>query len=241
MLFAVDVRHALPSVQAPTLVVHKEANRPVPKEFVTFVAESIPNADYRELPPGDHLWWAEGADALLEEIGEFLTGTKPHVVSDRVLATVLFSDIVGSTSLVTAIGDREWLRLLDRHDGVVLRHIERFSGRAVKTTGDGVLAIFDGPARAIRCGSAIVEAARGLGLEARVGIHTGEIEQRGADIAGIAVHIAQRVSAEAKPSEVWVSRTVGDLIAGSNIVLDDRGERRLKGLEQPWRLYAVLP
>jgi class 3 adenylate cyclase len=175
----------------------------------------------------------------LDEIEEFLTGTRHVPETNRVLATVLFTDIVGSTKRAAAIGDQDWRKLLDAHDGVVRRQLERFGGTEVNTLGDGFVATFDGPGRAIQCACAIRDAVLALGIEVRTGLHTGEIELRGPDVAGIAVHLAQRVSALANPSEVLVSRTVTDLVAGSGIEFEDRGEHELKGVPGTWKLFAV--
>lgn len=178
-------------------------------------------------------------DAILDEIEEFLTGVRPVHAPDRALATVLFTDIVSSTERAAALGDDAWTRMLDRHDDLVVREVERHRGRRINTTGDGMLATFDGPARAVRCAQAIREAVRSLGIEVRAGLHTGEIELRGADIGGIAVHIGQRVSTLAGPSEVLASSTVKDLVAGSGIRFTDRGSHVLKGVPDQWRVFAV--
>ena len=183
--------------------------------------------------------FAGDSDADLDEIEEFLTGSRHGPDSDRVLATVLFTDIVGSTERATKLGDRAWRDLLDAHDGVVRRQLERFRGREVNTAGDGFLATFDGPGRAILCACAIRDAVRALGIEVRAGLHTGEIELRGGDVAGVAVHIGARVAAMAGPGEVLVSGAVPPLVAGSGIAFEDRGERELKGVPGTWRLYAV--
>jgi class 3 adenylate cyclase len=191
-----------------------------------------------ELPGGDHLPYGHGSDTIVDEIEEFLTGSRGGSGTDRVLTTVLFTDIVSSTQRAARAGDRSWRDVLDRHDAMVRSELRRFNGREVKTTGDGILATFDGPARAIRCAESICVAARGLGLEVRAGLHTGEVEVRGDDIGGIAVHIAQRVSAQAGSNEVLVSRTVVDLVAGSGLEFEDRGLHELKGLEGSWQLFA---
>ena len=240
MLLGVDVRPVLDSVQAPTLVLHRAANDFIRPAHGRYLAEHIPGARYVDLPGADHLPELGDADTVLAEIQEFLTGIREAPTPDRVLATVLFTDIVDSTAHATTLGDHRWRTLLDAHDRTVRRQLERYRGHAVNPTGDGVLATFDGPARAIRCACAIRDAVRALGLEARVGLHTGEIEQRGDDIAGIAVHIGQRVSQVAEPGEVLVSRTVVDLVAGSGIDFQDRGENKLKGLPTPWRLFGVV-
>jgi class 3 adenylate cyclase len=192
-----------------------------------------------EVPGGDDLFFVGDTTPLLDEMEEFLTGSLPAHRSDRQLATVLFTDVVGSTEQVAHLGDRRWRELLATHDDLVRGELERFRGQAVKSTGDGVLATFDGPGRAIRCACAIRDAVRSLGIEVRVGLHTGEIELTGDDIAGVAVHIGARVSALAGASEVLVSSTVRDLVAGSGIEFEDRGDHQLKGVPGNWRLYAV--
>jgi class 3 adenylate cyclase len=203
------------------------------------MAEQIPGARYVELPGDDHLPWIGDYQAVIEEVREFLTGVRVAEEPDRVLSTVMFTDVVGSTEQATSLGDRRWRDVLDAHDGAVREQLTKYRGREVKTMGDGFLATFDGPARAIRCGCAIRDAARDLGLAVRVGVHSGEIELRGDDIAGVAVVIAQRVSAQAQPHEVLVSSTVKDLVAGSGLAFADRGEHVLKGVPDEWRLFAV--
>ena len=193
---------------------------------------------YVELETADHVPWASTAD-IAGEIEEFLTGTRQIVPADRLLATVLFSDIVGSTEQATAVGDRAWAARLEQHDRAIDRQLARFGGHLVKRMGDGVLATFDGPARAAQCGVAIRDALRQLGIDVRIGLHTGEVERRGDDVAGIAVHLAQRVQAKARPGEILVSRTVVDLVVGSDLHFVDRGEYELKGLPGTWRLFAV--
>jgi class 3 adenylate cyclase len=233
-----DVRNVLPSVRVPTLVIHRTENLNVRIGHGRYLAEQIANAKYIELPGREHWPWSGDQDAILDEIEEFLTGVRPAVEADRVLATVLFTDVVASTEHARALGDRRWTAVLDQHDAVALRELDRHRGRKVNPTGDGLLATFDGPARAVRCAQAICSAVRPLGIEVRAGLHTGEIELRGQDIGGIAVHIGQRVSALAGPGEVLVSRTVTDLVAGSGLEFDDRGEHDLKGAGK-WALYAV--
>jgi class 3 adenylate cyclase len=240
MLTDVDVRPVLDSIQVPTLVLHRAANEFIRPAHGRYLAEHIPGAKYVEVPGVDQAPELGDADTVLAEIQEFLTGIREAPSPDRVLATVLFTDIVASTERVTSLGDHQWRELLDAHDRVMDRQLERFRGRKVDSAGDGVLATFDGPARAIRCACAIRDAVRALGLDARVGLHTGEIEQRGDDIAGIVVHIGQRVSQAAQPGEVLVSRTVVDLVAGSGIDFEDRGEHELKGVPTPWQLFRVI-
>jgi class 3 adenylate cyclase len=234
-----DVHHVLSSIQVPTLVVHRRGSRHVRVEHGRYLAEHIPGATYRELDGDDHIFYAGDADALLDEIEEFLTGVRPPATTNRVLATVLFTDIVGSSGQAAELGDERWRKLLDAHDAVVRSQLERFQGREVNTTGDGFVATFDGPARAIRCAGDLVAALRPLGVEIRAGLHTGEVELRGGDIGGIAVHTAARVQAVARPSEVLVSRTVVDLVAGSGIEFAHRGEHELKGVPGSWQLFAA--
>jgi class 3 adenylate cyclase len=235
-----DVRDILPSVRVPALVIHRTENRWVRVGNGRYLAENIPGAKYVELPGADQYPFAQDADVILEEIEEFLTGTRTHHEPDRVLATMLFTDIVASTEHAASVGDRQWRELLDRHDAMVRRQIHRFGGREVKTTGDGFLATFEGPARGVRCAVAIREGAAQLGLEVRAGVHTGEVELREGDVGGIAVHVTQRISALAAADEVLVSSTVVDLVAGSGLEFSDRGERTLKGVPRPWRVYAVV-
>jgi class 3 adenylate cyclase len=235
----IDTRALLPTVGVPTLVLQRAGDQEVNAEEERWIASQIPGAKYVELPGGDHLPWVGDSDGLLDEVEEFLTGVRPAPELDRVLATVLFSDIVGSTERVAEAGDRRWRRLLDTHNDAVRRELERFRGREVDTAGDGFFAVFDGPARAIRCGAAIRDAVRVLGLEVRMGLHTGEVELAGENVRGIAVHIGARVAAEAGPGEILVSSTVRDLVAGSGLEFVEHGERELKGVPGSWRLYAV--
>jgi class 3 adenylate cyclase len=240
-LVDVDVRAALPLIHAPTLVMHRSGDRMIPLVLGRHLAEHIPGARFLELDGTDHFWWTEDTDRILDETQEFLTGTRPAVEPDRVLATVLFTDIVDSTHQAVARGDKVWRVLLDQHDSLADRQVTRFGGRIVKTTGDGVLATFDGPARAVRCAQAISEGARSLGLEVRAGVHTGEVERRGDDIAGLGVHIASRIESLAGPGEVLVSRTVTDLVAGSGIAFRDRGPHDLKGVPGRWEVFLATP
>jgi class 3 adenylate cyclase len=235
----IDVRPALSLVHAPTLVIHKTGDRMVPVAHGRYLAEHIDGARMVELPGTDHFWWTEGADRFLEETEEFLTGTRSVVEADRVLASVLFTDIVDSTRRAVDLGDQEWRRLLNRHDALTQREVERHGGRLIKLTGDGVLATFDGPARSVRCARAISDGAQALGIELRAGVHTGEVELRGDDIAGVGVNIASRIEGLARPGEVLVSRTVTDLVAGSGLCFDDRGEHDLKGVPGRWQLFAA--
>jgi pimeloyl-ACP methyl ester carboxylesterase len=234
-----DVRHVLGAIRVPTLVLHRAADRFVAPELGRYLAEHIPGARYVELPGEDHLYFVGDTDRMLDEIEVFVTGERGEIGADRVLATVLFTDIVDSTRRAAAAGDRAWLALLDRHDAMVRRQVERFRGRAVQSTGDGFLATFDGPARGVRCAVAVTQGARQLGLEVRAGVHTGECEIRGDDVAGIAVHIGARVAALAGAGEVLVSSTVKDLVAGSGLTFTARGRHTLKGVPGDWALYAA--
>jgi class 3 adenylate cyclase len=233
-----DLRPVLPLIGVPTLVMHRSAD-PIPIEGARFIAEHIPGARFVELEGDDHWPWVNDPDEVCDHVEEFLTGQRSAPEPDRVLATVLFTDIVGSTEHATELGDRRWRELLDAHDEAMRRELSRHSGREVKTTGDGVLATFDGPARGIRCARAVAEAARGLGLQIRAGLHTGECELRNGDVGGIAVHIGARVMSSADPDEILVSSTVKDLTVGSDIEFDDRGAHQLKGVPGEWRLFSV--
>jgi class 3 adenylate cyclase/pimeloyl-ACP methyl ester carboxylesterase len=239
MFLDIDVRDVLPTLRVPTLVLHRHGDRVINWRAGRWMAEQIPGAKFVRLSGPDHFPFSGDTDAVIEEIREFLTGARVSPDSDRVLATVMFTDVARSTERAASLGDHRWTELLDDHDAAVRRQLEAFRGREVKTTGDGFLATFDGPARAIRCASAIRAAASDLGLDVRIGLHTGEVEVRGDDIGGLAVHIGQRVSALAQPGEVLVSSTVKDLVAGSGIEFDDRGEHELKGIPDRWRLYSV--
>jgi class 3 adenylate cyclase len=234
-----DLRGVLPSIRVPTLVLHRAGNRVARVGHGRYLAEHIPGAKYVELPGEDQLYYVGDTETMLAEIEEFLTGVRPVPEIDRVLATVLFTDIVGSTERAATLGDRAWHALLETHHGIVRRELERHRGREVKTVGDGFLATFDGPARAIRCACAIREGVRRLGIEIRAGLHTGECELMGDDVGGIAVHIGARVAASAAPSEVLVSSTVKDLVAGSGLRFADRGTQNLHGVPGEWRLFAV--
>lgn len=234
-----DVRAVLPLITTPTLVLHRVNNAFLPLGHARYLVDHIAGAKLIELPGQDHLSFAGDTDVVLCETEEFLTGTRGPTSADRELATVLFTDIVDSTKQAASTGDRRWRELLDDHDRMAERQIRRFGGRQVKTTGDGMLATFDGPAQAIRCGLALRDGARQLGVNVRVGVHTGELERRGDDVAGIGVHIAARVQGCAQPGEVWVSRTVTDLVTGSGINFHDRGEHELKGVPGAWQLFTV--
>jgi class 3 adenylate cyclase/predicted alpha/beta hydrolase len=235
----IDVRSLLQSLSIPVLVLHRTGDNVVPAEAGRYLAEHIPGAKYVELDGGDHWPWFGDSDAVLEEIEEFLTGMRHAGPTDRVLATVLFTDIVKSTEQLARVGDKAWTERLDQHDAILHRQIERFRGRALKHTGDGFLATFDGPTRAVQCAQAIQAAARGIGLDVRAGLHVGECEIRSADVAGLAVHIAARLAEIAADDEVLVSGTVRDLVAGSGIEFEDRGEHELKGVPGTWKLFAV--
>jgi class 3 adenylate cyclase len=211
----------------------------VPVAHGHYLAEHIDGARLVELQGTDHFWWTEDADQILDEVEEFLTGVRSVPSADRVLASVMFTDIVDSTRRAVELGDREWRLLLNRHDALAERQVKRHGGRLVKMTGDGVLATFDGPARSVRCARAISDGAQALGVEVRAGVHTGEVELRGDDIAGLGVNIASRIEALAQPGEVLVSRTVTDLVAGSGLEFEDRGEYDLKGVPGRWQLFAA--
>ena len=235
----IDVRAALPLVHAPTLVLHRIGDRMVPLAHGRYLADHIEGARLVELAGTDHFWWTEGTDQIVDEVEEFLTGSRSVRETDRVLASVLFTDIVDSTRRAAQMGDGAWKLLLDRHDALAEREITRYGGRLVHTTGDGILATFDGPTRSVRCARAIGDGAHALGLEVRAGVHTGEVELRGDDVAGLGINIASRIQALAQAGEVLVSRTVTDLVAGSGLEFDDRGEHDLKGVPGRWQLFAV--
>jgi class 3 adenylate cyclase len=236
----IDIRAVLPVVNVPTLIVHRRGDRVVSIEQGRYFAQRIHGAKYVELDGEDHWWWTgEQPDDIPREIEEFLTGHRPAVETDRVLKTVLFSDIVDSTRRAAELGDRQWRELLDRHDAMVRAALDRYDGQEIKTTGDGFLVAFDGPARAIRCAQTITDEAPAIGLAVRTGLHTGECERRGDDLAGIAVHIAARVAARAGAGEVLVTSTVRDLVAGSDFRFEDRGRHELKGVPDERQLLAV--
>ncbi len=239
MFLDIDVRPILPLVDVPTLLLHRRGDRAVNYQASKWMADQIPGAKYVELDGIDHAIFAGDIDTLLDEVEEFLTGVRRTIEVDRVLATVMFTDIVDSTKRASAMGDKAWRALLDAQNDVLRRELARSRGLEIKTLGDGMLATFDGPARAIRCARAMTEAVRALGIDIRVGLHTGEVELVGDDVAGIAVHIAARVGALAGPAEVLVSGTVKDLVAGSGITFANRGEHVLKGIPDQWRIFAV--
>jgi class 3 adenylate cyclase len=240
MNYEIDTRQVLASIRVPTLVIHRTGDRVVNVENGRDVAARIPNARYVELEGIDH-WPFLDADRILDELEEFFTGVRGSPDPDRVLATVLFTDIVGSTERAAALGDRQWRDLLTEHHRLVRRAIERFRGREIDNAGDGFLATFDGPARAIRCARTVGDAVRTLGLRIRAGLHTGECEMLGDKVTGIAVHIAARIAALAGADEILVSSTVRDLVAGSGLGFDDRGGYELKGVPGEWRVFAVMP
>ncbi len=236
----IDVRDVLPTIRVPTLVLHRTGDHDVNVAEGRYLASKIPGAKFVELAGDDH-WIAAGdVDALADEIEEFLTGTRPVPEPDRVLATVLFTDIVGSTQRAVELGDRRWRDLLGAHDAAVRRELDRFRGREVDTAGDGFLASFDGPARAVRCAISAGDALRDLGVEIRAGVHTGECEVDGPKIRGIAVHTGARIASLAGPGEVLVSQTVKDLVSGSGLAFEDRGLHELKGVPGEWRVYAAV-
>lgn len=239
MIYEIDTRAILPAIRVPTLILHRTEDRMVPVEHARYLSRHIAGARYVEVPGADHFFFTGDADAYLDQIEEFLTGERHAGASDRVLATVLFADIAGSTERATQLGDSRWHELLDSFYSIARRQLERFRGREIDTAGDGFFAAFDGPARAIRCAAAIGSGVRLLGLEVRAGVHTGECEVMGAKIGGIAVHIGARVAGQAEPGEVLVSGTVKDLVAGSGILFCDRGAHVLKGVPGEWRLYTV--
>jgi pimeloyl-ACP methyl ester carboxylesterase len=236
----IDIRDVLPAIRVPTLILHRTGDLDMNIEEGRYLADHIPGARFVELAGDDHLWWAGDIDAMLDQVEEFLTGVPRGAELDRVLATVLFVDIVGSTEQLTRVGDRRWRELLDAYYALARRELTRFRGHEVDTAGDGLLAIFDGPARAIRCASAISTGAQRLGLQVRAGLHTGECEVMGDRVGGIAVHTGARVMAAAGAGEVLVSSTVKDLVAGSGIEFEDRGVHALKGVPGEWRLFAVV-
>jgi class 3 adenylate cyclase len=236
-----DVRPLLSSVSVPTLVLHREGNRYIALGAGRYLAEHIPDARFVILPGNEHLFFAGDTDAMADEIEEFLTGARSGAEGDIVMAAVLFTDIVASTEHQARVGSREWSRLTDRHDAMVRAALSRHSGHEVKTTGDGFLATFDATGRAIRCTEEILSNAKGIGLTLRAGVHAGEVERRGDDIAGLTVNIASRVCASAGPGEVLVTETVRLSMVGSHTSFEDRGEHEIKGVPGHWRLFAVVP
>jgi class 3 adenylate cyclase len=240
-LFGMDARAVLGSIHVPTLVLHRKELALVPLDQGRYLAQHIPDATLVELDGADLSLVHQGGDELVGRIEEFMTGERRGGRTDRVLATVLFSDIVGSTTLASRLGDQRWRERLEAHDELSGRSVERSGGRLVKMTGDGIMATFDGPGRAVQCAVELRDALRGIGIPVRIGLHTGEIELRHDDIGGLTVHIAARVMGEAGAGEVLISASVRDLLSGSDIVLEDRGIHMLKGVDGRWPLFAVTP
>jgi pimeloyl-ACP methyl ester carboxylesterase len=236
----IDVRDILPSVRVPTLILHRTGERVIDVENARYMASRIPGAKLVELPGIDHMPWFGDIDALVQEVEEFLTGERHAAEPERVLATVQFTDIVRSTERAAALGDRKWREVLEKFQAMVREALREHRGREIDTAGDGFLAAFDGPARAIRCAAAVRAGARSQGLEIRAGVHTGECELIGGKLGGIAVHIGARVAGQAAPGEIVVSQTVKDLVAGSGLTFAERGTHALKGVPGEWRLYAFV-
>ncbi len=239
LVFAVDVRNVLSTIHVPTLVIHRKDFRFFPVELGRYLGEHIANAKYVELPGADGFIYLGDTDAVLSEVEEFVTGARRAPDADRILATILLTDMVGSTDRAARIGDQRWRAVLDTHDDIVRGQLKQFRGRLHRATGDGVLATFDGPARGIRCAQSLRDALREAGIDIRSGLHAGEIELRGEEIGGIAVHIAARIEAEAESGEILCSSTVKELVTGSDLAFVDRGRRQLKGVPQEWQIYAV--
>lgn len=236
----IDVRDLLPAVTQPTLVLHRRGDRAVNRRAGEYLAAHIPGSRYVELQGIDHAVYVGDVDAVVDEVEQFLTGTRRAVEVDRVITTVMFVDIVGSTRTAAALGDRTWHDLLATTTATLRSHLSSHRGREVKTLGDGLMATFDGPARSIRCAKAMIDATAPLGIELTVGLHTGEVEvTQDDDIAGLAVHLTARIASAARPGEILVSRTVRDLVAGSGLAFEDRGEHEFKGIPEPWQVYAV--
>ena len=241
MNMQIDIRDILPNIQVPTLVVNASGDPVSPIEGARYLAERVPGARLFEYPDSTHFpETREGLAVLMDEVEEFVTGTRPAQLTDRVLATVLFTDIVGSTEKAAELGDARWKELLASHETRARAELKRFQGHEVDTAGDGLFATFDGPARAVRCAQAIATAVHPLGIRIRAGCHTGEVVLAGDKVRGLAVHVGARVSALAGPDEVLVSSTVKDLTVGSGLVFEDAGERTLKGIPEPWHIYRVL-
>jgi pimeloyl-ACP methyl ester carboxylesterase len=239
MNMEIDIRSALPAISVPALIMHRTGDRALPVECSRFMAKHIRGAKLVEFPGDDHTPWTTDMERIVAEMETFITGTRPVEEADRVLATVMFADIVDSTSRAAAIGDRAWTRELEQFYGIARRQLERFRGREIDTAGDGYFATFDGPARAVRCAQTLTKEVAQLGLTIRAGLHTGEVEVLGDKVGGIAVHIGARVASHAAPGEVVVSNTVKDLVAGSGLQFEDRGVRPLKGVPGEWRLYRA--
>jgi class 3 adenylate cyclase/pimeloyl-ACP methyl ester carboxylesterase len=239
MIFDLDIREILAAISAPTLVVQRRGNPLVPAEAGRDVARRIPGAKFVEVPGEDYGFAVGNVDVVIDEVEEFLTGTRHHLAGDRVLSTILFTDIVESTERAVELGDSRWRELLEAHEGIAEREVASFGGIVADFAGDGLLASFDGPARAVRCAFALRHGLRKLGLEMRAGVHTGEVERRGDRVAGTGVHIASRIISLAGPGEVLVSRTVRDLVAGSGLQFIDRGTHTLKGIPDEWQVLAA--
>jgi class 3 adenylate cyclase len=236
---SLDIRPILPAVNVPTLILHRRGDRLVDVANGRYLAGQIQQAKYVELPGDDHIFFAGDADALLDEIEEFVTGSRGAYDSEQVLATVMFTDIVSSTAHAARLGDRRWQELISDHDRVTKSRVADYRGRMIRTTGDGAFAAFDGPARAIRCALSVVEAAHGLELDVRAGVHTGECQLDGDDLAGVTVHIGARIADLAQPNQVVVSGTVRDLVVGSNLAFSYLGSEALQGVPGEWRLFLV--
>ena len=239
LLTQTDVRHVLPAIRVPTLILHRAGDQPVRVGHARYMAERIAGARYVELAGADHMPFVGDVDAMLNEVREFLTGERAAPEADRILTTVLFADIVDSTQRATELGDREWKQLLSRFYALVDEKLHHFRGRKLDTAGDGLFAAFDGPARAVRCGMALAEGVLPFGVQLRVGVHTGECEVLGDKYSGIAVHLGARVASAAQPGQVLVSSTVKDLVVGSGLRFEDLGARTLKGVSQPWHVFGV--
>lgn len=237
--FEIDIRHILPSIRVPTLIVHSEFDAFVEFGHGSYLADNIPGAKMVALKCKDHLPWLDGAEATVESVQTFLTGNRPKADIDRVLATIMFTDIVDSTKRAVSLGDRQWGDLRDAHHSAVRAELAAFQGKEIDTNGDGFVAAFDGPARAVRCAAAVNDAVEKLGLTVRIGLHTGECEVKGDGISGLALNIAARVSALASGGDIVVSRTIKDLVVGSGIAFEDFGVHALKGVPEEWHLYRV--
>jgi class 3 adenylate cyclase len=239
IVFGVDVRRVLSTLHVPTLVIHRKDFRFFPVEIGRYLAEHIAGAKYVELPGADGFVYLGNTETILSEIEEFVTGTRRAPEPDRVLATVLLTDMVGSTDRAARLGDHRWRAVLDTHDEIIRGQLQEFRGRLHRATGDGMLATFDGPARGIRCAQAVRDMLRASDIDIRSGLHAGEIELRGDEIGGIAVHIAARISAQAESGEILCSSTVKDLVTGSDLTFVDKGRHQLKGVPQEWQIYGV--
>jgi class 3 adenylate cyclase len=239
LVFAVDVRNVLSTIHVPTLVIHRKDFRFFPVELGRYLGEHIANAKYVELTGADGFVYLGDTDAVLSEVEEFVTGARRSPEADRILATILLTDMVGSTDRAARLGDQRWRAVLDTHDDIVRAQLKQFRGRLHRATGDGVLATFDGPARGIRCAQSLRDSLREAGIDIRSGLHAGEIELRGDEIGGIAVHIAARIGAQAESGEILCSSTVKELVTGSDLAFVDRGRHQLKGVPQEWQIYAV--